>query len=71
VLCTLGGSGLSQQLWWLTRQVRTLFRSLFSCSAWAQQFPVEEGTTRESAALASVSSFGVGLVSHCVGGHDG
>jgi hypothetical protein len=43
---------------------------LFARSAWAQPATVVAGTTRESAARASVHSVGVGPASHCGGGHD-
>jgi hypothetical protein len=66
----VGRRGLSQTLWWRTRQLRALLWTLFERSAWAQPATVVADTTGEGAALASVRSVGVGSYSHCVGGHD-
>ena len=50
--------------------MRALFYPLFARSAWLQAATAETGTTDEGAALASIRSFLVGLVSHCGGGYD-
>jgi hypothetical protein len=55
------------------RWSQNLFRirvSLFNRSAWAQAFSLLAGTTGEGAALPSVCSVGMGLASHCGGGHE-
>jgi hypothetical protein len=50
--------------------VRALLWPVVAWSAWAKKGTVVKGTTGEGAALASVSSVGVGSTSHCGGGHD-
>ena len=43
---------------------------MFYRSAWAQPTIVVSGTKCEGAAMTSARSVGVGLASHCGGGHD-
>jgi hypothetical protein len=50
--------------------VRALVWPLFVRMSWTQPASAVAGTKGEGAALASVRSFGVGLASHCCGGHD-
>jgi hypothetical protein len=69
-LCSIGRRGLSQPLWWRTRQVRALLWPLFARSAWSQLATVVSDTKGEDAALASVRLSGVGSTSHCSGVHD-
>ena len=50
--------------------MRALLSPLFAWSSWTQPANVKAGTTDEGAAMASVSSVGVGATIHCGGEHD-
>jgi hypothetical protein len=69
-LCSLGRRRISKPLCWRVRQVRSLFRPLFTQSSWSHRTTIEADTTGDVAALASVLSVGVGTTSHSGSGHD-